>query len=115
MVMDIHTPRPQINHRVYIQYRAKVWFIWFVLQLRGCLFVMRMHMTLTPVEHAFWLTGFVLWRKISAWHFAVLVEDKCSWDDPSVQVSVLSVQTSLLLLLHGDRMRLMAETQQAMR
>ena len=34
-----------------------------------------------------------------------LVEDKCFWDDPSVQVSVLSVQTGLLLLLslHGDR------------
>ena len=66
------------------------------------------------VEHAFWLARFVLCRKISAWHFAVLVEDKCSWDDPSVQVSVLSVQTSLLLLLHGDRTRLTPETQQAM-
>ena len=41
---------------------------------------MRVRVTLTPVEHTFWLAGFVLWRKISAWHFAVLVEDKCFWD-----------------------------------
>ena len=27
----------------------------------------------------------MLWRKSSAWHCAVLVENKCSWDDPSVQ------------------------------
>ena len=38
-------------------------------------------------------------KKISAWYFAVLFENKCSWDDPSVQVLVLSVQTGLLLFL----------------
>ena len=36
---------------------------------------MHMCVTLTSVKHAFSLTRFKLWRKISAWHFVVLVKD----------------------------------------
>ena len=36
---------------------------------------MHMCVTVTSVKHAFSLTRFMLWRKISAWCFAVLVKD----------------------------------------
>ena len=48
-------------------------------------------------------------KSLLNWHFAVLVKDRCSWEDPSMQVSVSSVQTSLLLMLQGDRMHLTPE------
>ena len=77
---------------------------------------MCMRMTLNSVEQTFLVTCFVLSRKSFAWHdFAGLIEGMCSWNDPSVHgVLVLSVRTSLLQLLHSDRMHLMSETQQAM-
>ena len=58
---------------------------------------------------------FLAVKENSAWYFAVLVKDECSWNDSSLQVSVLSVQTSSLLLLHGDQMHLTPEVQQTMR